>query len=50
MAGYSVLLRDARDYYNHDMRYIIMVTILVVLFILIALLRAIVAPLYLMLR
>ncbi len=47
MAGYSVLLRDARDFYNHDIRLIIVVTILVVLVILIALLRAIVAPLYL---
>lgn len=47
MAGYSVLLRDVRDYYNHDIRLIIMVTILVVLAILIVLLRAIVAPLYL---
>lgn len=47
MAGYSVLLRDVRDYYNHDIRLIIVVTILVVLAILIILLRAIVAPLYL---
>ncbi len=47
MAGYSVLLRDARDYYNQDIRLIIVMTILVVLVILIALLRAIVAPLYL---
>jgi RND superfamily putative drug exporter len=47
MAGFSVTLRDIRDYYNHDMRYIIAVTIAVVLLILIALLRAIVAPLYL---
>ena len=47
MAGFSVMLRDIRDYYNHDMRYIIGVTIIVVLLILIALLRAIVAPLYL---
>lgn len=47
MAGYSVLLRDVRDYYNHDIRLIIVMTILVVLAILIILLRAIVAPLYL---
>ena len=40
-------LRDTRDYYNHDIRFIIIVTIIVVLLILIALLRAIVAPLYL---
>ena len=47
MVGYSVTLRDTRDYYNHDIRFIIAVTIMVVLFILTALLRAIVAPLYL---
>lgn len=47
MAGYSVMLRDIRDYYNHDIRLIIVVTIVVVLLILIVLLRAIVAPLYL---
>lgn len=47
MTGYPATLRDARDYYDHDMRYIVIVTIAVVLFILIALLRAIVAPLYL---
>lgn len=47
MAGFSVMLRDVRDYYNHDIRLIIVMTIFVVLGILIALLRAIVAPLYL---
>lgn len=47
MAGFPVMLRDIRDYYNHDIRLIIAVTILVVLLILILLLRAIVAPLYL---
>ena len=47
MTGYSATLRDARDYYNHDIRFIIVLTIIVVLLILIALLRAIVAPLYL---
>jgi putative drug exporter of the RND superfamily len=47
MTGYSATLRDARDYYNHDIRLIIVLTIIVVLFILIVLLRAIVAPLYL---
>jgi RND superfamily putative drug exporter len=47
MTGYSATLRDARDYYNHDIRFIIFLTIFVVLLILIALLRAIVAPLYL---
>ena len=47
MVGYSVTLRDTRNYYNHDIRFIIAVTVMVVLFILIVLLRAIVAPLYL---
>ena len=47
MVGYSVNLRDTRAYYDHDIRFIITVTIIVVLFILILLLRAIVAPLYL---
>jgi RND superfamily putative drug exporter len=47
MAGYTVGLKDTRDYYGHDIRFIIAVTLLVVLLTLIALLRAIVAPLYL---
>jgi putative drug exporter of the RND superfamily len=47
MTGYPVTLRDTRDYYNHDIRFIIAVTILVVLLILMILLRAIVAPVYL---
>jgi RND superfamily putative drug exporter len=47
MAGYTVGLKDTRDYYGHDIRFIIAVTLLVVLVTLIALLRAIVAPLYL---
>ena len=47
MTGYSATLSDARDYYNHDIRFIIALTIIVVLLILIALLRAIVAPMYL---
>jgi RND superfamily putative drug exporter len=47
MTGYAATLSDARDYYNHDMRYIVIMTIVVVLLILITLLRAIVAPLYL---
>ncbi|WP_142392532.1 RND family transporter [Mycobacterium sp. 3519A] len=47
MTGYTATLRDARDYYNHDIRFIVLLTVIVVLFILIALLRAIVAPLYL---
>lgn len=47
MAGYTVGLKDTRDYYQHDIKFIIAVTLLVVLLTLIALLRAIVAPLYL---
>jgi putative drug exporter of the RND superfamily len=47
MAGYTVGLKDTRDYYQHDIRFIIAVTLLVVLATLIVLLRAIVAPLYL---
>ena len=47
MAGYTVSLKDTRDYYEHDIRFIIAVTLIVVLLTLIALLRAIIAPLYL---
>jgi RND superfamily putative drug exporter len=47
MAGFPAMNRDMRAYYDHDIWYIIFVTIAVVLLILIALLRAIVAPLYL---
>lgn len=36
-----------RDYYNHDLRFIILTTVAVVFLILVMLLRAIVAPLYL---
>jgi putative drug exporter of the RND superfamily len=46
-AGYTASLKDTRDYYQHDIRFIIAVTLTVVLLTLIALLRAIVAPLYL---
>lgn len=49
VVGFPVVLRDTRDYYNHDIRFIVVVTILVVLLILVALLRAIVAPIYLIL-
>jgi putative drug exporter of the RND superfamily len=47
MAGISVGLRDTRDYYNNDFRFIVIATILIVFMILVALLQAIVAPLYL---
>ncbi|MDD4866471.1 MAG: MMPL family transporter [Mycobacterium sp.] len=46
-AGFTVGLKDTRDYYRHDIRFIIAVTLLVVLLTLVALLRAVVAPLYL---
>ncbi|WP_415823481.1 RND family transporter, partial [Mycobacterium basiliense] len=47
MAGIPTGLRDTRDYYNHDIRFIVFATILIVFLILVILLRAIVAPLYL---
>ncbi len=47
MAGISVGLRDTRDYYNKDFNFIIVTTVVIVFLILIGLLRAIIAPLYL---
>jgi putative drug exporter of the RND superfamily len=47
MSGYAVTLRDTRDYYDRDIRLIVTVTVIVVLLILMALLRAVVGPLYL---
>jgi len=47
LAGISVGLRDTRDYYDKDLRFIVIATIAIVFMILIMLLRAIVAPLYL---
>jgi RND superfamily putative drug exporter len=47
MGGFPAALRDTRDYYEHDIRFIIVITLVVVLLTLIALLRAVVAPLYL---
>jgi uncharacterized membrane protein YdfJ with MMPL/SSD domain len=47
LSGYPATLRDTRDYYDHDIALIVAMTIVVVLLILTALLRAIVAPLYL---
>jgi RND superfamily putative drug exporter len=47
MSGYPVTLRDTRDYYDRDIRLIALITVAVVLLILTLLLRAIVAPLYL---
>lgn len=47
VSGYPVTLRDTRDYYNSDLRLIIVITVVVVLLVLMLLLRAFVAPLYL---
>jgi len=47
MTGLTVSLRDTRDYYYQDLTRIVTTTVLVVLGILIILLRALVAPLYL---
>lgn len=47
MGGYPAALRDTRDYYQMDIRFIIAITMIVVLATLMLLLRAIVAPLYL---
>jgi len=47
MGGFPAALRDTRDYYEHDIRFIIAVTMIVVLLTLMVLLRAFVAPLYL---
>lgn len=47
LAGVPGGLADTRDYYNGDIDFIIVATILIVFLILVALLRAVVAPLYL---
>lgn len=47
MAGVSAGLRDTRDYYHDDFQFFVIATTLIVFLILVALLRAIVAPLYL---
>ncbi|SBS75652.1 putative membrane protein mmpL10 [uncultured Mycobacterium sp.] len=47
MGGYPAALRDTRDYYQKDIRFIIAVTMTVVLLTLMLLLRAVIAPLYL---
>jgi len=46
-SGITAMLRDTRAYYDQDFRLIIVMTILIVFLILVALLRAVVAPLYL---
>jgi RND superfamily putative drug exporter len=48
VAGVTAMLRDTRAYYNQDIRLIVAMTILIVFLILVAILRAVVAPLYLM--
>jgi RND superfamily putative drug exporter len=47
MGGFPVALRDTRDYYQQDIRFIIVATLIVVLLTLMVLLRAVIAPLYL---
>ena len=47
VAGVPSALKDTRDYYNNDINFIVIATILIVFLILVVLLRAVVAPLYL---
>lgn len=47
MVGFSAVQNDIRNYYNADIRFIIFVTLAVVFLILVALLRSLVAPIYL---
>ncbi|MCV7238507.1 MMPL/RND family transporter [Mycolicibacterium celeriflavum] len=47
MGGFPAALRDTRDYYEQDIRFIILMALIVVLATLVVLLRSIVAPLYL---
>jgi RND superfamily putative drug exporter len=47
ISGYPATLADTRAYYERDMTLIVTITIVVVLLILMTLLRAVVAPLYL---
>jgi RND superfamily putative drug exporter len=46
-SGVTAMLRDTRAYYGEDINLIIAITILIVFLILVAILRAVVAPLYL---
>jgi RND superfamily putative drug exporter len=46
-SGVTAMLRDTRAYYGQDINFIIVMTILIVFLILVAILRAVVAPLYL---
>jgi RND superfamily putative drug exporter len=47
MAGLTPTSSEMRDYYDHDLRFIVGMTIAVVFSILVLLLRAVLAPLYL---
>ena len=47
MSGMTPYYSEVRNYYNHDVRYIVLMTVAVVFLILVMLLRAVVAPLYL---
>ena len=47
IGGYPAALRDTRDFYREDIRFIVAATVAVVLLTLVLLLRALVAPLYL---
>ncbi|WP_284235878.1 MMPL/RND family transporter [Mycobacterium antarcticum] len=49
MVGFSAFNNDIRNYYDTDLTYIIVMTLIVVFLILVALLRAVVAPIYLVL-
>jgi len=46
IGGYPAALRDTRDYYQQDIRFIIAATLIVVLMTLMVLLRSVIAPLY----
>lgn len=47
MVGPTPMYSTIRDYYDHDLRLIVIMTLVIVFLILVALLRALVAPLYL---
>jgi RND superfamily putative drug exporter len=47
MVGFSAVQNDIRNYYNADIQFIIVVTLIVVFLILVMLLRSLVAPIYL---
>jgi RND superfamily putative drug exporter len=47
MSGMTPYYSELRDYYNDDLRFIVLTTVVVVFLILVLLLRAVVAPLYL---